>query len=239
MDYGCGYLLADALMYSFLGAREVHAVDYEPLLQHEVMRAYAVETDWAALAITAQPMISLARTKVWANTLNAALATGSARWWEALGITYLAPYDCMKDATRTVRYDAILSISTLEHVPPEFAAVIVARLSDLVLSGGFVDHSIHLEDHRDFVHAPFAFLGADDDYTPKDFDLRGNRLRHRDWRQIFDAQKDFDWTAWTGQRDHSLLPQVLATPFVGADPADLAIGSLNIVGRRMDRTSAT
>jgi hypothetical protein len=231
MEYGTGYLLADPLVYSMLGARAVHAVDYQPLLQAGAFRSYAANGDWQRFAGAISERRGRAATDAWFERLAAALRDGAPDWYRALGIRYVAPFDILADPPPESGYDFIVSQSTLEHVPEHLAPLIVARLADLVKPGGATFHYIHLADHRDIACAPYAFLSADDEYTPDQHDLRGNRMRASDWRAVF-ASLDFRWSVVTTPDAAELFPKTVCREFEAYDRDDLMINHFVIYGRR-------
>ena len=232
MEYGSGYLLAEPLAYSLLGAEHVSAVDYTPLLRQRAFRSFAanfaheVGKDPAAAALGGQHLAT------WRQRLEAALATGRVDWYRDLGIDYHAPCDLLAAGARPGAFDVIVSRSTLEHVPPGAAAHIVEKLASLIRPGGLMYHAIHLEDHRDISGAPFAFLSRTDDYRASDFDVRGNRLRASDWRAIFAAISGFTWAEVAMPTAAHHLPVDLDPKFASYDADDLTIGHYVISGRK-------
>ena len=83
---------------------------------------------------------------------------------------------------------------------------------------GVMVHAIHLEDHRDFAGAPFAFLAADTDWRPAHADRRGNRLRASQWRDLFDVVPGLDVIADEREVRDAALPAL--DPSFAAFPLD-------------------
>ena len=231
MDYGSGFLLADAFIYSMFGADEVHAVDYERLYQPKAGRSYVTRFDWAPYLEIAAGMRGQAAVDAWSGRLATALNDKREDWYGHLGIRYVAPFDVMTDVLPRDHYDLIVSRSTLEHVPSDLAAAIIGRLGTFVRPGGCMYHFIHLADHRDIKNNPLAFLGAADDYIESQSDLRGNRMRASDWRVVFSMLDRFAWKENVGFDDGGKLPMPIAERFRGYDPDDLAVTHYSIWGR--------
>jgi hypothetical protein len=231
MEYGSGYLLADPLVYTMFGAKEVHAVDYVRLLQDKVFRDYARDTDWRPFAGAIAERRGRAAAAAWFDNLSEALSHPGKDWFRGLGISYIAPFDILVDDLPERDYDLVVSQSTLEHAPEDLAASIVARLAAGVKSGGAMHHYIHLADHRDIGGNPLAFLSAADDYSSSQHDLRGNRMRASDWRGIFSAL-DFDWSERTKAATPDRLPASIADRFRGYDRDDLLVVDYTVHGHR-------
>lgn len=232
MEYGSGFLMAEPLIYSMLGAKEVHAIDYLPLLQDDAFRAYAQDIDWNRYPEFRADGANSANAKARISRLGIALQSSNNKWFEQLGIRYVAPFDILANAPPAEGYDLIVSRSTLEHVPANIAQEIVTRLAALVKPGGTMYHYIHLADHRDIEHDPYAFLAADSDYLPSQHDIRGNRLRASEWQKIFASIEGFQWKQTGGSDDPALLPAHLAEPFKAFARDDLLINHFTIYGKR-------
>jgi hypothetical protein len=233
MEYGSGYLLAEPLLYTLFGADEVTAVDATPLLQSKVLRDYATDTDWRVLIEQTLPAFDTDRLERWIRRLQRAASRTNEDWYRDLGIRYIAPHDILTDNEPRKPFDLIVSRSTLEHAPPELATAVFDRLTALLAKNGSAYHHIHLEDHRDIDEHPFGFLSALDDYGPDDVKQRGNRLRASDWWQSCVAQTDMHWKFEAAAPRLAQLPRFLASEFETADPHDLAIGHLTLIGRRL------
>ncbi len=231
MDYGSGFLLADAFVYSMFGAEHVDAVDYARLLQSQASRSYVARFDWTPYLDIAATMRGHAAISAWSSRMTAALQDKGEDWYRHLGIRYVAPFDVLAQHPPSNDYDLIVSRSTLEHVPAESAQVIVARLAALVRAGGWMYHFIHLSDHRDIKNDPLGFLGAADDYLETQSDLRGNRMRASDWRKVFASLDRFTWEERIAYLDGGTLPVPVADQFVSYDAKDLAVTHYSIWGR--------
>jgi hypothetical protein len=234
MDYGSGFLLADAFIYSMFGAKEVSAVDYERLLQSKFARSYVMRFNWAPYLEIAAKMRGREPVENWSARLSEALLDERDDWYRHLGIRYVAPFDITADRPPCDFYDLIVSRSTLEHVPPDLATTIVGRLGKFVRKGGSMYHYIHLADHRDIKGDPLAFLGADNDYEESQFDLRGNRMRVSDWRLVFAELTDYSWNESVLFDNDAKLPDNISNKFSGYDSRDLAATHFSIWGKVED-----
>lgn len=236
MEFGSGFLLADAFTYAMFGATEVHAVDFKPLLQAKVFRDYVVEGGWDRFF----PLLSERRghkpAEEWFRKLSDALRDPGDDWFRRLGIQYIAPFDALVDEPPAEKYDFVTSRSTLEHLPAELAGPMVKRLAQLVAPGGAMYHYVHLADHRDIVGNPYGFLAADDDFSPSQHDVRGNGLRASDWSKIFSGL-DFDWSEITYADDINLFPEKLAARIRAYDRDDLLVNHYLFFGHRRNTAS--
>jgi SAM-dependent methyltransferase len=214
------------------GAARVDAIDYDHLMQTKQSREYVTRFDWSPFFAMAAEMRGKDNLDTWRSRLHEALKDPRPDWYRQLGIEYTAPFDALAHEPPS-RYDLIVSRSTLEHVPTDSALPILRRLANWVRPGGSMYHFIHLSDHRDIRGNPLAFLGADDDYTDGQFDLRGNRLRASDWRKLFAQVDGFRFEEASGFDDGGVLPAVLASRFRGYDPSDLATTHYSVWGQRV------
>jgi len=233
MDFGSGLLLADAFVYAMFGAAEVHAVDYEPLLQATTFRQYAAQHDWQRFSSFLADRIGRKSAEDWFGRREEALNDPSGDWFAKLGIRYIAPFDVLAEPPPAKSYDLIASRSTLEHIPAHLAAAMLDRLAQLVAPGGAMYHYIHLADHRDIVGDPYGFLAEHDDYAPSQHDVRGNLLRASDWRAIF-AKLNFAWSEAAHADDATLFPKKLAPRFRAYDRADLLVNHYIVYGYRQE-----
>ena len=233
LDFGSGLLLADAFAYSMLGAVEVDAVDYKPLLETGAFRQYATKGAWERFSSCLSDRVGQKAAEEWFRRLADALKDPSKHWYTKLGIRYIAPFDLLAELKSAENYDLIVSRSTLEHIPAHLAATISERLAQLVKPGGAMYHYIHLADHRDIVGNPYGFLAEDDDYSSIQHDVRGNRLRASDWRRVF-SKLDFEWSEAAHTDDVRLLPKILAPRFRVCDREDLLINHYIVYGYRRE-----
>jgi Methyltransferase domain len=240
MDFGSGILPADAFGYSMFGASEVHAVDYTPLYQDRAFRNYVAQGDWRQFLPPLTERCGQSAAEDWLRRVSLAIDDKGSQWFHHVGLRYVAPFDLLKDAPPAPSYDLIASRSTMEHVSEDLAAAMVARMAQLVAPGGAMHHHIHLDDHRDISGNPYAFLSADDDYSPAQHDTRGNRLRASDWRRIFAQVHCFTCKETLLFKSSAFLPNVLAPRFRDYDPDDLRVTAyiVNCVNRVPPATAA-
>lgn len=233
MEYGAGFLMAEPLIYTMYGAKRVDAVDYNMVLRRRVLRHYAAHTDWEVAMDVAASSIGKEKVSDWKARLDQALRSESDDWHELLGIRYIAPYDIASQGRLDSTYDLIVSQSTLEHVPARQAELIVKCLSQLVKLNGWMYHYVHLEDHRDMVREPFAFLGEKSDYTNDQADARGNRLRASEWMKIMESIEGFSWEKYPHAiRPDASLPSPLLEQYRSYSLDDLMTSHLTIKGFR-------
>lgn len=228
MEFGAGHLLSEPIICWLAGASHVEANDYFPILQPGEIGRSVASADLARLESLMDGWGDPAERRARLDALLGG-ATRSLAGLERLGIVYVAPLDLSRPHPEPGSFDLINSLSVLEHVPPAAAPAILANLHAALAPGGRMIHNIHLEDHRDFENAPFAFLAADSDYREGDADARGNRLRASDWLAMAEALPGAEVTVnLRAERDVALLPRRLDPLFAGRDPRDLATGGLDI-----------
>lgn len=236
LEYGSGHLLTEPLLYHLLGARRVVAADHFPILDQSVIGAVWEGVDDDALVDALEEFEPADAIR---GRLRDVRALGRPRLADLapLGISYVAPFDAARSALDGAGFDAILSCSVLEHVPADQALSILGGLAALLKPGGVMAHAIHLEDHRDFADAPFAFLAAGTDWTPAHSDTRGNRLRASQWMGLARSVPDLEVTAAQAEiRDVTLPP--LDPRFAALDGHDLRTKSLVLAARRREPTVA-
>lgn len=108
---------------------------------------------------------------------------------ERLGVTYLAPCDARDTGLADGSVDFVSSTDTLEHVPPEDIARILAECRRLLKPGGVLSCRIDLEDHYsrfDPSISRFNFLRhSDGAWALVNSSLHfQNRLRYPDYVQL-------------------------------------------------------
>lgn len=231
LEFGSGHVLSEPLVLWLAGARKVVACDYNRLCRPSFARRAFVHADKAALraallqaapaGIVDERLAILAELKRW--TLPAL---------ESLGVVYRAPVSFSGSPPFRETFDLIHSTAVLEHLPIDAAPLIVSNLRTAMRPGATALHTIHLEDHRDFRNAPFAFLAWDTDWRPRDADSRGNRLRASDWIRMMRADPRTEVeTLWSLVRDEAPLPARRDPRFMGHDETDLRTGSVLLAVR--------
>jgi SAM-dependent methyltransferase len=156
------------------------------------------------------------------------------------GIRYLAPWDARSTGLPAGSIDFISSTSTLEHIPAEDVAAILAECRRLLRPDGILSCRIDLADHYSYADdriSPYNFLR----FAPRTWRLLNsrlhfqNRLRRSDYLALF-AAAGFDVVAEavgspTDERLAALRQLPLAEPFRGRPLEDLAVLGLRLVAR--------
>lgn len=232
MDFGVGYVLSVPLIYWLAGAREVVATDYYAIVDFRASRRALHKADSKVIAHQLGKIADPQRVEARLASLQA-LDRWTPDRLAALGLHYIAPLDASKPLPSIGAFDCIASTSVMEHVPAHLAGEILSNLQNVLVPGGCQLHTIHLEDHRDLARAPFAFLGADDDYQQGQSDARGNRLRASEWMAIAATVPGAE-AQMLGSRvkDRSLLPCRLNPKFANYTADDLATATLALGLRR-------
>ena len=204
MEFGSGFLLADAFTYAMFGATEVHAVDFKPLLQAKVFRDYVVEGGWDRFF----PLLSERRghkpAEEWFRKLSDALRDPGDDWFRRLGIQYIAPFDALVDEPPAEKYDFVTSRSTLEHLAGRASRPYGEAARTTRRTRGRNVPLRSFGGSPRYRGNPYGFLAADDDFSPSQHDVRGNGLRASDWSKIFSGL-DFDWSEITYADDINLF----------------------------------
>jgi len=228
LEIGSGWVLSHAVVCYLLGARRVIATDIFPYARPQALYRAVHDSIVYLPRDILSPFAdhSLIR-KRFDHLLS--IRHFSFEALSRLGIDYVAPIDFAKVALH-LPVDFIYSISAFEHVP---CADIPAVLRNLVVNlrpGGTMIHCIHLEDHKDSLNDPFAFLSIPSDQYPRTQQtLRGNRTRSNRWRQLFGALENTESTflyEWT--RNDRDLPARIDPSVLNSGEADLRVSHIGI-----------
>lgn len=225
LEFGTGYLLSEALAYHLAGARRAVAVDYFPILQGDEVRRACEGADAGRIVAAWAPFDDASGVRLRAQALLEREDWSLERLSE-IGVSYVAPYDAARGPLQVEAFDVITSGSVLEHLPNDEAGTILAHVFAMLAPGGCMVHIIHLEDHRDFVGAPFAFLADGTDWTERDADTRGNRVRASEWIRMAQSLPGATVTWRSKVKEAHTLPPRLHPRLAGCDPVDLRTGSL-------------
>ena len=186
LEFGAGYMPTETLIFHVLGAEQCVATDYNAIARIEVLPEAARAANRGRVLTALNPFADgLDLDGRLDELLGMSAAAASAFLRQR--VAYVAPFD-MSQAPITQKFDVIHSTSVLEHLPAALAETILRNLAASLVPGGQMIHEIDLRDHRDLEGEPFAFLSKSDDYNPQtDYDVRGNRLRKKDWLNMLDA----------------------------------------------------
>ncbi len=233
VDFGCGFLMSDAVVMRLLGAERSYAVDFNPIVGWAGLRRLLSGIDIEALAAAAPASVDVQGVRSRASELgSAARAADLGSALKERGIEYLAPFDATAEPFPEPVH-LIYSASTLEHVPIEAASSVLAALSEALTDGGAMIHAINLQDHRDMRMDPFGFLRDGDGYdSSKDFDARGNRLRPSDWRTLFEAQPDLRYNEVRVDRPSELPDFPVVPELAQRSPDDVFATVLTVLATR-------
>lgn len=160
---------------------------------------------------------------------------------DANGLTYEAPADARRTDIATAGIDAVLTTSTLEHIPPDDLAAIYQECRRMLAPGGVmsmvIDYSDHWS-HFDPTITPYNFLRFDDvEWSRWSPDLMyQNRLRHDDHIRLIEAA-GFDVEVLRtqgpdGPAADALRDIPLAPGFADRDPAVLAVTGAHLLAHR-------
>lgn len=186
MEFGAGYVPSELLIYLALGARQVVAVDLNPIARLDYLKKSATNAPEGWLNNLGQLTENFNLNLNIINQFNINDAITSDR------LSYAAPFDVSQKSFESAPFDFIHSVSVLEHLPLELVNDIAINLCNSLAPGGKMIHVIDLTDHRDAELNPFEFLRENSNYNSLlDFDARGNGLRLFQWLEIFSAIQGF------------------------------------------------
>ncbi len=149
---------------------------------------------------------------------------------QAYGIDYFAPADAGATGRPDGSFDAVVTTSVLEHIPPAQIARILTECHRLLPPGAIMSHVIDYSDHyahSDAAITPYNFLAFEaPDWRRFNPDIHfQNRMRHADYAALFEAAGFRVLSAAFEQPDNpqALLARVnLSTEFAGRTQAELA-----------------
>lgn len=233
LEVGSGWLLTHSLVFHLLGASKVYATDVEPLLQPaSISQALAASVDWAIV----DSLCPFDDRSAIEQRLERLLAVDrfSPEQLRELSIEYVAPIDLARDPLPgSEPLDLVFSKSVLEHVPVDDVEPLLRGLTGRLSPTGMMFHLIHLVDHRDLRHDPFAFLALDGRSYPPDLQTRwGNRIRASRWLDLFGGVDGIDTEVvfeWSDAR--SPLPDHIDPLVSHQGEADLRVTHLGVCNR--------
>ena len=159
LEIGSGWVLTHSLGLHILGAESVTSVDIERIANFRALRTAVRKAQPGPIVDYLTPFSSHSAVRERLETVRSIRRFNRDRL-NQLGLKYLAPLDLAHGALPSASYDFVYSTSVLEHVPVDDVTAVLETLASSLRSGGKMVHVIHLEDHRDFDHNPWAFLSA-------------------------------------------------------------------------------
>ena len=183
-EFGAGWDLMIPLAYYGLGVGRQILVDLRPLLRPELVNATIAQ--FARLA----PELGLSR--VPAHPVPEDVSAALALLRECYGIEYRAPADARDTGIAAAAVDCITSTNTLEHVPHDDVARILAECRRILADDGVMSFRIDYQDHFSYFDSGISvynFLR----YSERAWSWYNptlhyqNRLRHSDYVQFMAA----------------------------------------------------
>ena len=228
LEIGSGWVLTHSIVLHLMGARSVTATDVDAIARFRALGTAVRRAQPGPIEDFLAPFSSYSAVRERLSRVRS-IGRFSQETLRNLGVRYIAPID-LSHATLPGQYDFIYSRSVLEHIPLDDVAAVLATLASALRPGGQMLHAVHLEDHRNFIDDPWAFLGvpsAEWDRTAQT--AFGNRLRASQWRHTFretaglESQISWSWSRY----DRPLPPQIESSIGV-TDPNDLQVGGILI-----------
>jgi hypothetical protein len=229
LEVGSGWVLSHALIFHLLGVDRVVATDIAPIAYPQALSKAVQNAHQSHVRDMLSPFCNHNEIRERLNRLRKVQSFS----FEALkdfAITYRAPIDLARDRLNT-RIDFVYSFSVLEHVPVDDIPPLLNNLARMLPSGGMMIHCIHLEDHKNTAHDPFAFLSeAREDFPDNVSQDRGNRIRASEWQRIFSNVESMD-SKWLYQwsRQDAKLPDSIDSSIAHQGEADLRISHLGVL----------
>jgi hypothetical protein len=232
LELGSGWVLSHSCVFYLLGAKRVISTDVEriayPAVLHKSIHKSALYIVNDVLAPFEEHHMIKAR-------LNELLKIKTFTFdvLEKLNINYLAPINLASQLLDT-KIDFVYSKSVLEHVPTNDILPLLDNLANSLSDEGIMIHFVHLEDHQDF-NAPFDFLSEPEEKFTKDVqNLRGNRLRKSQWRDLLSRAKDMEFSfIFEWKRKDKELPSVIDSSIHYIDEEDLRTCLIGILGKKI------
>ncbi len=233
LELGSGWVLSHAVVLHLLGADRVYATDLSPIARLGSTRRALELAQASLIRDQLAPFSSHGAIR---QRLKRLLSLGE--WNESnlasLGMVYRAPLDFVVGPFQEP-VDFIFSNSVLEHLTVRQASGILHNLVSSLRPAGFMVHAVHLEDHRDFEHRPFAFYAIPAaEYSEFDQAIRGNRLRQSGWQRVCaDLAHTESRLLYSWQRHDCPLPPVIDASIQFSDEDDLRTSHMGLFCRRL------
>jgi hypothetical protein len=182
-EFGAGWDLAVPLTFYALGVERQILVDIRRLLRHELLNDTVAKYQRLTFdqEIVRKPGFYL----------NGGRRDPSAALKGHYGIEYKAPCDARQTGLPTASIDCITSTDTLEHIPLPSLRAILKECHRLLRDDGVMSCQIDYQDHYSYFDrniSVYNFL----QYSDRAWRLFSpslqyqNRLRHRDYVELFD-----------------------------------------------------
>lgn len=232
-EFGAGWDLVVPLTFYAFGVERQILVDLRNLLRKDLVndiigKFYKIKFE---LAFSRKPA------KCFHESTSSFLVSLNSNY----GIDYRAPCDARDTGLEDGSIDCMSSTNTLEHIPKEDIRLILKESHRLLHSEGILTFRIDYQDHYSYFDkgiSVYNFLQfSDKDWERFNPDLHfQNRLRHRDYRAMFNeegfeviAEKCTEGT----EVDLKTLKNIpLAECFRGYDLLELAIRNSHMVFRK-------
>ncbi len=228
-EFGAGYDLHLPLIQAGLGVHEQTVVDIRRVARGSLVvdmarRLHGLEDvppDWSIAPVASDASMS--------DVLD------------ANRITYLAPADARASGLAAGSIDAVITTSTLEHIPREDLVQILAECHRIVRDGGgmsmLIDYSDHWS-HFDRSITAYNFLQfSEEDWKRRNPALNyQNRMRHSEFMALFESSGfdvvDVETTGEDAGSLRTLSTVALSPDFDGFAPEDLAITTAQVTVRK-------
>ncbi len=237
LEIGTGYVGSSPVVMWLLGASTVTSVDLNRLLVPSALRESVLSVKKAELHDILKKHTRseeslggrIEEVYAWAGSERGDLPG----WFD-----YLAPFDLLTSEPPHA-FDFIYSASTLEHIPRSLVGRFVGKTASISADGGVGLHFIDLKDHFDSEVNPLGFLALQDGEYSDDAqaDSRGNRIRGRQWLDVFSDSGLTAEIAMSSRAPRSQLPDSLAVPFRGMDAQDLLLTSVVVRAQKKSQSS--
>ncbi len=182
-EFGAGSDLVIPLSRAARGLRHQVVVDLEVLIRAGLVAEAVARLNRHAEALGIAPLPPL-------DTRSRARAIAGLE--RTLGITYRAPFDATATDLPAATFDLVFSNSTLEHIPRDDIGPLLGDCRRVLKDDGVMCFRIDYEDHFAIVDpdlSPYNFLRYGEKEWAR-FNSRihyQNRLRHRDYCELFEA----------------------------------------------------
>lgn len=231
LEMGAGATLTHSIAMWLAGAKQVKATDIARMLHVSATHVAVQSANESVIREILSPFDDPERIRTKLSALQSAPRLGLEEL-RRLGIGYRAPF--APEVATEEKCDLVFSFSVLEHIAPARIQSVLQGFVDMVVSGGHLLHSIHLEDHLDIRDRPFRFLDAHEPFDEGNDSLaRGNRVRASRWLREFASLAGVDTTVlYAHRRLGPALPRDLTSAVSSTDEDDLRISHLGVLMTR-------
>jgi SAM-dependent methyltransferase len=232
-EFGAGWDLTIPFAYHCLGINHQILVDVRDLIRLAIVNDTIAKCQRMASQLTIN-RIPAVRLNCRNGGLRAALQ-------QQYGIDYRAPCDASQTGLPSQSVDCVTSTSTMEHIPPPQIRSILRECRRILRDDGLMSVLIDYDDHYSYFDSRISAYNhlQFSDRTWRVFSPPlhyQNRLRHRDFVELFESEGFRvvqDWHSEVTESDLRAIEQIpLSKRFQSYSGAELAVHNGHLVLRK-------